>query len=322
MALNRATLRVADSAFPQVLGPSALHNNCSTGFQQLTICEPRAHDFDIIPAVNSSLGVLAMKVRIYMLAGLIILLSAAFASAQSVFDGTWKTDMSKVDFPKKPDVYVLKDGMYSCKTCTPPWQIKADGSDQKITDPYVDTMAVKVINDHDIELTGKKNGKVVQQQKVKVSLDGKTLNFEFTDSSNSSGAPVTGKGQEVRVAAGPAGSSPVSGSWRMTKMENLSQNAITVTYKVSGNEITMTNPTGQTYTAKLDGSDAPMKGDPGITSVSVKMIGKNTFEENDKRDGKVIGVFKATVGPDGKMINASYDDKLSGRMTKWTMAKQ
>jgi hypothetical protein len=108
----------------------------------------------------------------------------------------------------------------------------------------------------------------------------------------------------------------------MAKMENMSENATMVTYKVSGNEITMTNPTGQTYTAKLDGSDAPMKGDPGITSVSVKMVGKNTLEETDKRDGKVIGVFKATVQPDGKTMNAAYDDKQSGRTVKFTMTKQ
>ncbi len=260
--------------------------------------------------------------KIYLVAALGILLMPARASAQSPVDGTRKTNMKNVDWSKKPDVYELKDGMYSCKTCTPPFTVKADGSDQKITDPYVDTMAVKVINDHEIELTGKKNGKVVQENKVKVSPDGNTLMFAFSDSSNTSGAPVTGKGEETRVAKGPAGSAPVSGSWRMAKMENMSENATMVTYKVSGNEITMTNPTGQTYTAKLDGSDAPMKGDPGITSVSVKMVGKNTLEETDKRDGKVIGVFKATVQPDGKTMNAAYDDKLQGRTVKFTMTKQ
>jgi hypothetical protein len=260
--------------------------------------------------------------KICFIAALGILLLPALASAQSLIDGTWKTNMNNVDWSKKPDVYELKDGMYSCNTCTPPFTVKADGSDQKITDPYVDTMAVKVINDHEIELIGKKNGKVVQENKVKVSPDGNTLMFEFSDSSNTSGTPVTGKGEETRVAKGTAGSAPVSGSWRMAKMENMSENATLVTYKLSGNEITMTNPTGQTYTAKLDGSDAPMKGDPGITSVSVKMVGKNTLEETDKRDGKVIGVFKATVQPDGKTMNAAYDDKQSGRTVKFTMTKQ
>ena len=58
------------------------------------------------------------------------LIVPALASAQSVLNGTWKIDMNKVDFSKKPDVFVLQDGMYECKTCTPPYKIKADGSDR------------------------------------------------------------------------------------------------------------------------------------------------------------------------------------------------
>ncbi len=261
--------------------------------------------------------------KICVMAALAMLLMPMLASAQSPFNGTWKTNMNNVDWSKKPDVYVLKDGMYSCKTCVPPYDIKADGSDQKVTGhPYFDTVAIKVINDREIEETDKKNGKIVSTSTTTVSPDGNTLTFQFSDSSNTSGAPVTGKGEAVRAAKGPAGSSPISGSWRMSKMENLSDNGLTVTYKVTADEIAMSNPTGQTYTAKLDGTDAPMKGDPGVTSVSVKMIGKNTMEETDKRDGKDIGVFRATVQPDGKTIDASYEDKLQGRTTKWTMTKQ
>src|SRR5208337_5113462 len=118
--------------------------------------------------------------------------------------------------------------------------------------------------------------------------------------SDTNAAPVTGKGEATRVAKGPAGANAISGSWRTTKIENISDNGITWTYKVSGNELTMTTPTGQSYTAKLDGTEAPMKGDPGITSVSVKMHGKDTLEETDKRDGKVISFSKMTVASDGK----------------------
>ena len=257
-----------------------------------------------------------------LLAALTTLLLPVFAAAQSPFDGTWKTNMNNVQFPTKPDVYVLKDGRYQCKTCVPPIDIKADGSDQPVKDPYIDTMAVKIINDHEIEITGKKAGKTVQHQKVTISPDGNTLNFEFTDSSNTNGAPVTGKGEETRVAKGPAGSSPVSGSWRMKKMGDISQNAITYTYKTHGDEITMTNGTGQTYTAKMDGTEAPMKGDPGVTSVSVKRTGKNSFEETDKRDGKVIGVFKATISSDGKTLTGVYEDKEHGTTAKFTATKQ
>jgi len=261
--------------------------------------------------------------RIYFVAALGILLVPMLASAQSPFEGTWKVDMNKVDFPKKPDVYVLKGGMYECKTCVPSYNIKADGTDQKVTGhPYYDTMAVKVISDHEIEETDKKNGKVVATSKTMLSPDGKKLMFEFSDSSNSNAAPVTGKGEAVRVAPGPAGSSPLSGSWRMTKMESLSDNAITWTYKVNGDELTMTNPTGQSYMAKLDGTEAPMKGDPGVTTVSVKKMGKNIIEETDKRDGKVVSVMKATVQPDGKTMNLVAEDKLHGTTTKFSAMKQ
>ena len=252
------------------------------------------------------------------------LLGSTLAAAQSAFDGTWKVDMNKVDFPKKPDVFLLQNGMYACKTCTPPYEIKADGSDQAVSGhPYFDTVAIKVLNDHAIEETDKKGGKVVATSTSTVSPDGNTVMFEFSDSSNTNGGPpVTGKGEATRVAKGPAGSNAISGSWRTTKMEGLSDNAIVWAYKVSGDEITMTSQTGQSYTAKLNGTDAPMKGDPGVSSVSVKMLGKDTLEETDKRSGKVISVFKMTVAADGKTAKASVDDKLQNRTTEFAVTKQ
>jgi hypothetical protein len=264
-----------------------------------------------------------MKKLLFLL-GFGALFVPALASGQSALNGTWKIDMNKVDFPKKPDVFVLENGMYDCKTCTPPYKIKADGTDQAVSGhPYYDTVAIKVVNDHSIEETDKKNGNVVGTSTSTVSSDGNTLMFTFSDSSNTNGGPpVTGKGEATRVAKGSAGSNAISGSWRTSKIEGLSDNATVWTYKIDGNEITMTNPTGQTYTAKLDGTDAPMKGDPGVTSVSVRLIGKDGLEETDKRDGKVIGVYKFMVASDGKTAKGSYDDKLQNRTTNVTATKQ
>ena len=251
------------------------------------------------------------------------LLASSATLAQSPFDGTWKIDMNKVTLPQKPDVYLLENGMYSCKSCTPPYTVKADGTDQPVSgQPYFDTVAVKVVNDHEIQETDKKAGKTVATGDIVVAADGKTATATFTDSSaTNGGAPVEGKGVYTLVAKGPPGSHAVSGSWHRSKLESLSDNAIVWTYKVSGNQITMTNPTGQSYTATFGGADAPMKGDPGITTVSVKKIG-NTFEEKDKRDGKVIGVFKVTVAADGKTAKASYTDTLQNRTTQFDAVKQ
>jgi hypothetical protein len=261
--------------------------------------------------------------KLSLTVSLMLLLTPVVVLAQSAFDGTWKVDMNKAEFPKKPDVYLLQNGMYECKTCVPAVKIKADGQDQAVTGhPYYDTAAVQVISDHEIEETDKKDGKTVATSKTTVSPDGKTLTFEFSDSSNTNAAPVTGKGEETRVAKGPAGSNAISGSWRILKFETLSDNAITWTYKVSGDELTMTTPTGQSYTAKLNGTEAPYQGDPGTTAVSVTMSGKDTLQETDKRGAKVISVAKMTLGSDGKTATVVVEDKLHGTTSQFVAVKQ
>ena len=254
---------------------------------------------------------------------LVSLFVPGVARAQSAFDGTWKFNPNPTEAPKKPDVFLLQDGMYQCKTCVPPINVKADGQDQKVSgNPYHDSVSVKVVDDHTIEETDKKDGKIVSTSKQTVSPDGNTATFEFSDSSATNGAPVTGKGEATRVAKGPAGSHAISGSWKFGKMEDLSANALFMTFKVEGDTLNMNSPTGQGYTAKLDGTDAPYKGDPGTTSVSVKTLGKNTIEETDKRDGKVIGIYRMTVGPDGKTMTIAITNKLRGTSSQYAAEKQ
>jgi hypothetical protein len=97
---------------------------------------------------------------------------------------------------------------------------------------------------------------------------------------------------------------------------------MTVTYKATEDGLSMTDPLGDSYTAKFDGKDYPYKGDPGTTSVSLKKIDANTIEETDKRDGKVISVTRITVAPDGKTMTLNFDDKLHNSNAKWTAQKQ
>jgi len=261
--------------------------------------------------------------RKLLFAGLLMLLLVPLlAMGQSPLDGTWKNDLSKAQFPTKPDVYVLQNGMFECKTCVPPINVKADGTDQKLTgDPYSDALSVKVFDDHNVETTNKKAGKVMFTGKNTISPDGNTLIVHWTDSSQPSGGTQVGTYTATRVDKGPAGAHLISGSWRGQKQE-ASDTAVTFTLKVNGDMLTMNTLTGQSYTAKLDGTDAPYKGDPGTTSVSVKMLDKNTLEETDKRDGKAIYITKMTVPPNGKTMKIIMDDKLEGRTTKGDATKQ
>jgi hypothetical protein len=213
--------------------------------------------------------------------------------------------------------------MYHCKTCVPSKDVKANGQDQKVSGvPYYDMVSIKVVDDRAIEEIDKKDGKTVGTSRTSVSADGNTMMFEFTDSSATNAAPVTGKGEATRVAKGPAGSHAISGSWRTSKFDSVSDNGLTFTYKVEGDTLSLSTPTGQGYTAKLDGTEAPYKGDPGTTSLSLKKVDKNTIEETDKRDGKVISVARITVAADGKSMTIAVDDKLKGTSSQYVAVKQ
>jgi hypothetical protein len=245
------------------------------------------------------------------------------ALAAGAWDGTWKVDVSTAQMPKKPDVYLLQNGTYECKTCVPAEKVKADGADHAISgNPYIDSVAIKVVDDHTIQETDKKNGKTVATSTTTIAADGKTGSFEFTDRSDSNAAPVTGKGSITRVEAGPKGSHAISGSWRTANVSGFSDNRLTITYKTDGDNLMMSSPTSQSYTAKMDGTEAPMKGDPGITTVSVKKVGKDALEETDKRNGKVIAVSMMTMSADGKTVTVKYENKERGTSMSWKEMKQ
>ncbi len=101
------------------------------------------------------------------------------------------------------------------------------------------------------------------------------------------------------------------------------ENSLRYTYKLSGDEFTMSTPTGVSFTAKLDGKDYPAKGSFDYNSVSLKRIDERTMEETDKQDGKVTSVQTLTVAPDGKTLTMILANKLNGgRASTFVMEKQ
>ena len=251
----------------------------------------------------------------------LVLLASATLFAQTPFDGTWMTKLDTAQFPTKPDKYTLTNNKYECLTCVPKVEVKADGTDQKVTGhPYYDTVAVKIVDASSVEIIEKKDGKVMYTDKYTLPADGKTLTDNFTD--NSGTQPVTGEITSTRVSAGPAGAHAMSGAWRTSKVNTISSNGLTVTYQGTADGLKMSDPNGNSYDAKFDGKEYPINGDPGRTMVTLKRIGNDTIEETDKRDGKVVGIYRMTVSSDGKQIHAQYTDKERGTTTSFTMEKK
>ena len=250
----------------------------------------------------------------------VLLLGSGTALAAGPFDGTWKARMDSMKVTGKPDSWVLADGMYECASCSPPYKVKADGRDQKVSGhSYYDTVAVTVVSPTAIEVSRKKAGKQVAIANVVVASDGNTLTGTFKDYTGATVA--TGSFSAKRVAGAPAGSHAASGSWLTDKMMDANDAATVVSYQMTETGLSA-RFNGQSYEAKFDGKDYPVKGDPGGTVVSLRKVDANTVIETDKREGKVVDEVRMAAAADGKTIAVSDNAVPYAQVTTYTLEKQ
>ena len=244
---------------------------------------------------------------------LVLSLIPSLLSAQSRFDGTWKIDVGTLPKPTGPPlVWVLQNGVYECKSCTPPIRVKADGQDQMTPGQSYDTISITIIDERTVREIEKKDGRMVSDETFVVSNDGETVTDQFAG----------WKASLRRLAKGPPGSHAISGSWQPVKMESTSDKNLLITYKIEGNTVIMTRPIGQSYRAPLDGTDGSYQGDPNVVAVSVKRIDANTIEETYKLNGKAPSVSRVSVSADGKSMTITVKDNEAGTTTQFTASKQ
>jgi len=247
-------------------------------------------------------------------------LLAGPALAAGPFDGTWKAQLDTMKFTGKPDVYEIQGGMYKCASCTPPYTVKADGSDQAVSGhSYYDSVAVKVVDAHTVRFDNKLKGKLMSSDTASVSADGGTLTDVFKDYSGAK--EVTGTQTSKRVAAGPAGAHALSGSWQVQAIPDLTDNGMTVVYKMTGDGLQM-SMNGQSYDARFDGKKYPVANDPGKTLVALKRVSDTVIEETDTRDGKVTDITRLSVSADGKTLTVVDNDQLRGTTMEFKMLRQ
>jgi hypothetical protein len=131
-----------------------------------------------------------MKARARLLSFVALFAAAAVCvAADNVNMGTWKLDEAKSKIaagaPKNTTVVyeaagdsvkVIVDGVGADgQPSHNEWTGKFDGKDYPLTgDPTADTRSYKQIDPSTLELTNKKDGKVIVSGKITVSADGKT----------------------------------------------------------------------------------------------------------------------------------------------------
>jgi hypothetical protein len=147
-----------------------------------------------------------MKAKMLLLTLALCFAGTALSFAQGPQMGTWKLDEAKsklpAGLPKNSTVIYAADGD-TIKVTTDgtggdgkpshtDWTGKFDGKDYPLTgDPTADSRSYKMINEHTLELTNKKDGKVTTSGKVEVSKDGKARTLHLTGT-DASGKKVSG----------------------------------------------------------------------------------------------------------------------------------
>ncbi len=130
-----------------------------------------------------------MKLRTVVLTFLMLCVGLTMCFAANPSLGTWKLNEAKSKmssgFPKNltvkyeavgDNIKATVDGVDGQgKPTHNEWTGKFDGKDYPVTgDPTSDARSYKMIDDHTMELTVKKGGKVTITAKIVVSADGKT----------------------------------------------------------------------------------------------------------------------------------------------------
>jgi hypothetical protein len=129
----------------------------------------------------------------------ICILAVGLFAAENPFAGTWKLNAAKSKLAgsgigPSGGVRVESDGTtYKASVDTTDekgqpvkfdYEATLDGKSSKVTgSATIDELSLKRVNDHTIDATGKKNGKVVYTDKRTVSQDGKTYTISRTGTS-------------------------------------------------------------------------------------------------------------------------------------------
>jgi hypothetical protein len=242
-----------------------------------------------------------------------------------VFDGTWRPDYEPPGLEEPPAVLSLGDGIYECRSCSPPYRVPADGQDHAVDgNPRFDTIAITVIDDRTVHQLGRRDGAIVFESTTIVAADGNSstetrtaatmvgdilvpIIVAPTDGTGSGPRPVLFRMSAARVGSVTPGAHLLSGSWRVVERDLLNHEEDT-TYRIADGFLTMSDRMGRSFTAKLDGAVAPYHGDSRFTGVSVRAIDERTIEESNLSGDSVVQVTRWRVDPDGKTMHVRFDD--------------
>jgi hypothetical protein len=246
---------------------------------------------------------------------------AAPAAAESPFTGTWIADLgSQQGLPT--DIYVVRDGTYSCESCVPPRRYPADGRLRAVPGTANVSEAVTIVDSRTIS-TRIVQPDLVRTTRMRVALDGRTARYVSTDRRRGIQGPLRTEYLAARAAPGPAGAHAVSGTWRGVRYVSVPVQLRTTVLTDSGDRLGYRTGTGFSYTARYGAGFVPIQGPyDGSLSVVVRKTGPNQVVETRRRGGKDVQLRTYTVAPGGRRMEIATTDLATDTTFRITARKQ
>jgi hypothetical protein len=124
------------------------------------------------------------------------------------------------------------------------------------------------------------------------------------------------------VAAMPiGGADPRIGTWTLISAQSILDppNKLSITSLHNEVHVVMSGETHLDFTAKWDGQDAPLPGNPGFNQVHLRRIDKKQVEVTEKKDGAVVATVRDKLSSDGnELMITTASTGRADQITVWT----
>ena len=114
---------------------------------------------------------------------------------------------------------------------------------------------------------------------------------------------------------------PRIGSWTLISAQSALDppNKLSITPLHDGVHVVISGDTHVDFTAKWDGHETSVPGNPAFNQIELRKIDKHQAEVKEKKDGAVVATVRDKLSSDGNELTSTTSEKgRADRITVWT----
>jgi len=260
--------------------------------------------------------------RFYKAIGLCAIVVCTPAMAESPFTGAWVADLD-TQSGLSADIYLVADGRYSCKSCTPPRSYLADGKPHQVADDADVTSEAVTISGPRSMITHIVSPALDRTTTMTVAPDNQTATYVSIDHRPGVNVPLRTEYLARRILPTPTGAHATSGTWQGVRYVTVPAEVRTEELRVSGSKLIYHTPLGSSCTARLGGGYVPVRtADGGSYLAAFRKLAPRQIEERIQEGEKLVAIRTFTVATDGRSMEITTSHADGGSTFRITARRQ